>query len=547
MAGTRRRGRIAALATAFAIATVAGALALADRPARAQEAVGPNIIVVMSDDQAPGMMRALPTVQRELGTRGTTFTNAFASYPLCCPARATLLTGEYAHNHGTLGNNPLSGGGYQALREPGKTLASWLQANGYNTAFAGKWLNGLRSPHAAPRGWDQWSGLIGEGGDGLSSYYDFDIFEPDGKPRHYDERTRDYQTDVLTRDYALPYVDAQAFEPGPFFLWLAYHPPHSGVGRNDLAGRRCSEGPPDERGSKQGAIPPARYARRYINARVPRSPSFNEQDVSDKPKLVARRPRLSERDLETIDRDYRCGLAAVKALDDGVGDIIAELRATGQLANTLLIFLTDQGVMAGEHRIKRGKNRPYEEAIGIPLLIRGPGVVAGGVVDAPVVNADLAPTILQFAGATVPDGLARPIDGTSLATPLAGGPADPNRAIPIEGRDNTERSRHGFKVRSYVGVRTARYAYFEYHRANYATQDDGIAAPIGAGRRTERERSDLVRDPNQLRNLARDPGYGFARAQLAALTERLARCEGAECVVSGAISGPRRPRTLRRP
>ena len=543
MAGVRRRGRTSALAVTLALGATAGAL-VGGAPAQIPEPPGPNVIVIMSDDQGPGMMRALPTVQRELGDRGATFTNAFATFPLCCPARASLLTGEYAHNHGTLGNNPLSGGGYQALLEPGKNLARWLQANGYATAFAGKWLNGLRSPKAAPRGWDEWSGLIGEGGDGLSSYYDFDVFEPDGTPRHYGDAPRDYQTDVLTREYALPFIDAQWTDPRPFFMWLAYHPPHSGVGRNDVAGRRCSDGPPDERGSKQSAIPPKRYARRYIQAEVPRRPSFNERDISDKPKLVARRPPLSERDLETIDRDYRCGLAALKALDDGVGEIIAELRATGQLDDTVLIFLTDQGVMAGEHRIKRGKNRPYEEAIGIPLLIRGPGVVPGAVVDAPVANIDVAPTILDFAGAEVPPELARPIDGTSLTTTLAGGPADPDRAILIEGRDNTARSRHGYKVQSYVGVRTARYAYVEYHRANYATRDEGIAAPIGGGRRTERELYDLVRDPNQLRNLARDPDYSFARTELAALVDRLERCEGAECAVSSAVSAPRRLRTL---
>jgi arylsulfatase A-like enzyme len=526
------------LAVALALAVVGGALALAQRPARGQAPAPPNFIVIMSDDQAPGMMRALPTVTRELGDRGTRFTNAFATYPLCCPARATLLTGEYAHNHGTLGNNPLSGGGYQALHEPGKNLARWLQANGYATAFAGKWLNGLRSPRAAPRGWDEWSGLIGEGGDGLSSYYDYDIFEPGGKPHRYGDRPADYQTDVLTRDYALPFIDAQAVDPRPFFMWLAYHPPHSGVGRNDVAGRRCSDGPPDERGSKQSAIPPKRYARSYARAEVPMRPSFDERDVSDKPKLVSRRPPLSKQDVETIDRDYRCGLAALRALDDGVGEIIDELRATRQLSNTVLIFLTDQGVMSGEHRIKRGKNRPYEEAIGIPLLIRGPGVFRGGVIDAPVANADVAPTVLDLAGATVPPNLARPIDGTSLRAQLGGAPADPNRVIPIEGRDNTERSRHGYKVISYVGVRTSRYAYFEYHRANLKTRQAGIEAPIGAGRRTEREFYDLVRDPYELRNLARDPRYRFARNELSLLAARLERCEGADCLVGEEISAP---------
>jgi arylsulfatase A-like enzyme len=524
----------------LALVALSAGLVFGDPPARAGDATGPNFIIVMSDDQGPEMMRALPAINREFGARGTTFTNAFASYPLCCPARATLLTGEYAHNHGTLGNNPLSGGGYRALLDPERNLAAWLQADGYDTAFAGKWLNGLRSPRAAPPGWDQWSGLVGEGGDGLSSFYDYDIFEADGTPRHYGTSPADYQTDALTRDYALPYIDAQAVEPGPFFLWLAYHPPHSGVGRDDFAGRRCSDGPPADRTSKQSAIPPPRYARRYLNTPVPHPPSFDERDVSDKPKFVRRRPPLSDKDLETIDRDYRCGLAALRALDDGVGEIVDRLRSTGQLADTMLIFLTDQGVMAGEHRIKRGKNRPYEEAIDIPLLIRGPSVIPGGVIAAPVANADLAPTILAYAGAAIPPELARPIDGTSLTVPLAGGPADPGRAVLIEGRDNVAGSRHGYKVRSYVGVRTERYAYFEYRRASYASRADGIAAPIGAGRTTELELYDLVRDPSQLRNLARDPAYATTRAELADLVARLEHCSGPSCVVSEAVTQPRR-------
>ena len=176
---------------------------------------------------------------------------------------------------------------------------------------------------------------------------------------------------------------------------------------------------------------------------MPRPPSFDERDVSDKPKFVRRRPPLSREDLTQIERDYRCGLAALLALDDAVGRIVSRLEATGQLANTVLIFLTDQGVMAGEHRIKRGKNRPYEEAIRVPLLMRGPSIAAGAQVEAPVANADLAPTMLEIAGAPIPPELARPIDGVSLASVLSGAPDDRRRAVPIEGRDNVSGSRRG--------------------------------------------------------------------------------------------------------
>ena len=134
----------------------------------------------MTDDQGAETMRALPAVQRLLGDAGVTFENAFASYPLCCPSRATFLTGQYAHNHGTKGNTRGSGGAYQSLEDPERNLAAWLDAAGYDTAFVGKWLNGLRSPRVAPPGWDLWAGLVGAGGEGSSSYYDFDVFEGAG-------------------------------------------------------------------------------------------------------------------------------------------------------------------------------------------------------------------------------------------------------------------------------------------------------------------------------------------------------------------------------
>lgn len=523
---------------ALGLTALVAALAGGSSTAGAEE-VRPNFVVIMSDDHGPGMDRALPAVERRLAGRGTSFSSAIATYPLCCPARATLLTGQYAHNHGVKGNNAHGGGGWQALADPKRNLAAWLQSGGYDTGFAGKWLNGLRTPNKAPFGWDEWSGLVGEGGDGLSSYYDYDIFEPDGTPRHFGTDAADYQTDALTRDYALPFIAAHATAAEPFFLWVAYHPPHYGLGRNDPAGKRCSTGPPGKRDGAQSAIPPPRYATRFAAARPPRPPSFDERDVSDKPASVRRRPPLDDADLARVERDHSCGLAALRALDDSVASIIDELRATGQLERTVLVFTADHGVMAGEHRIVRGKNKPYEEALQIPLVVRGPGVGVGRKVTAPVANADIAPTILELAGVTMPAELARPVDGQSLVPALTGGEAA-DRAIPIEGRENTARARRGFKVRSYVGVRTARYAYVEYRRARFDTEAAANAAPLGAGRTTERELYDLSRDPYELRSLARDPAHARTRAALAQLTRALQRCSAAECLLAGDVPGPSR-------
>jgi N-acetylglucosamine-6-sulfatase len=532
----RRLSPLIALVTTLAVIALGVAGSASGQFVRAER---PNVVVVMTDDQGPGMMKALPSVTRLIARPGATFKQAIATYPLCCPSRASFLTGQYAHNHGTLGNGPRSGGGYQALTEPRRTLASWLQASGYETAFIGKWLNGLRTPRVAPPGWTRWHGLVGAGGEGLSSFYDYDVFEPDGTPRHFGDTAADYQTDALTREYALPLIAEQSVTPGPFFLWLGYHPPHDGLGRDDAAGRRCSLGRPDARGGRQSAIPPPRYGRRFLATAVPHPPSFDERDLSDKPAFLRRRHPLDRLDREIIALNYRCGLAALLAVDDSIRAIVQALQATGQLDNTLLVFTTDQGAFAGQHRIRTGKNRPYEEALRVPLYMRGPGIDPGSVLSGPVGNIDVAPTILELTGAAMPPDLARVIDGVSLVPELTEAADAHDRVMLIEGRGNVARARRSFAVRSYVGVRTDRYAYVEHRRASSPTASAGVELEIGAGRTTDVELYDLDRDPYELRSAHRDPSYSGVRRILARLVDRLDRCAGAGCAVEEPVLAPR--------
>jgi N-acetylglucosamine-6-sulfatase len=530
-----------ALAAAMSCAgVVLIALAAGDGDAAAQSSgERQSFVVVMSDDQGPETMRALPSIERLLGGQGVTFENAFASYPLCCPSRATFLTGQYAHNHGAKGNTRGSGGAYQSLIDPERNLAAWLGAAGYDTAFVGKWLNGLRSPRRPPPGWDMWAGLVGAGGEGLSSYYDFDVFTAPGESRHFGSAAHDYQTDALTREYALPFIAEHAADPDPFLLWLSVHPPHDGLGRPDPAGRRCSRGAPHERGGGQSAIPPPRYAARFARARAPRPASYNELDLSDKPGFLSRREPLDKGVEEKIERGYGCGLAALLSVDDAVADIVAELRRVERLDSTTIVFTSDQGVLNGEHRL-RGKNLPYEEAIRVPLLVRSPAGLAGRTVSDPVVNADLAPTILDLAGVGVAPELARPPDGISLRGAMQGGESLADRAVLIEGRKEGVRSRRGLKVRSYIGVRTARYTYVEHRRARVASRAESMALGIGAGRTTDRELYDLERDPYQLRSRHGDAAYAGARRVLERLLTSLEDCSATECAVAAPVPGPSR-------
>ena len=448
----------------------------------------------MTDDQGPGMMRALPSVRRLLGGSGVTFKNAFASYPLCCPSRATFLTGQYAHNHGAKGNTRGSGGAYQSLIDPERNLAAWLDAAGYDTAFAGKWLNGLRSPREPPPGWDEWTGLVGAGGEGLSSYYDFDVFAGPGTSRHFGSAAPDYQTDALTREYALPFVAAHATDPNPFFLWLSLHPPHDGLGRLDAAGRRCSQGRPDQRGGGQSAIPPARYASRFMRARVPRPPVRRARPLRQAG--LRRQARPIDEDAGE-DRPRLSLRARGAALGRRRGRRPrGRARSAGRLESTTIVFTADQGILAGEHRLL-GKNLPYEEAIRVPLVVRSPGVRAGTVNAEPVVNADLAPTILDLAGVGVPDELARVLDGVSLRAAMQGDESWPGERSCS--RAARRRCRHAVDSRcvptSACGPRATPTSSTGARVANRA---EGIELEIGAGRTTDIELYDLRRDPYQL-------------------------------------------------
>jgi arylsulfatase A-like enzyme len=218
---------------------------------------------------------------------------------------------------------------------------------------------------------------------------------------------------------------------------------------------------------------------------------------------------------------------------------VAELRRAGRLESTTIVFTADQGVLAGEHRL-RGKNLPYEEAIRVPLVIRSPGLAAGAVNADPVVNADLAPTILDLAGVGVPDQLARVIDGVSLRGAMQGDESLTRRAVLLEGRKEGVRARRGLRVRSYVGVRTARYTYVEHRRARVASRAEGIDLEIGAGRTTDIELYDLRRDPYQLVSRHSEAAYAAARRELAGLVDRLEHCAGADCAVTTTVPRPGR-------
>jgi arylsulfatase A-like enzyme len=473
---------IAALATAALSSGAAGAA-----PADAR----PNVVVVETDDQTAASMWAMPTVRRLLADRGVTFDNSFVSYPLCCPSRATFLTGQYAHNHGVFDNRPPRGG-YVKLRGE-STLPVWLRESGYRTIHVGKYLNGYgrRDPTEIPPGWTDWHGLIGPT---TYHYYGFKIND-NGHPRRFARRPSNYQTDVLTRK-AVSLIGRASGDRKPFFMWAAFLAPHFSYDNP-----RSPDGIPSP-------VPAPRDRGSFAAEPLPIGPSFDEADVSDKPSTVRQYPLLTESQRAGIEENYRRELEALQAVDRGVGRIVRALREGGELDNTVLAFTSDNGYFHGEHRIPFGKTLPYEPSVRVPLVIRGPGLPQGAHRKRPVSNQDLAPTILDAAGARA--GIVQ--DGLSLM-PLA---RHPGRLVP---RDLLFEGYYPFggPVR-FAGIRTEDWFYAEYTNG-------------------ERELYDLTADPDEMTSLSGDPAYETVETDLANRLAVLRNCRGVTCLQRQPRSG----------
>jgi arylsulfatase A-like enzyme len=247
---------------------------------------------------------------------------------------------------------------------------------------------------------------------------------------------------------------------------------------------------------------------------------------------------LSKGAVRDLTEKYRCELASLLAVDRAVAEIDAALDAAHLSSRTYVIYTSDNGYMHGEHRIRAEKVQPYEEALKVPLVIRGPAIPAGTRITDPVANVDLAPTILELAEVTPPPLFDRPTDGRSLA-PYTYGRGDPERAILIESKRPPRRTAAGtFAAPSWVGVRTHRYTYVEHYRAEVPSLEQGFGLPIGAGALTDMELYDLQLDPRELRSRHADPAYAVTRAALAGALAQLRSCAAATCRLDVSVPPP---------
>lgn len=442
----------------------------------------PNIIVIMTDDQRIDQLAFMPQLQHWLVQGGLSFGRFFVTTGTCCPSRASFLRGQYAHNHQTLNNLPPAGSflHFRDLGNEASTLATWLQGAGYRTALFGKYLNrypGYPNPDLTyvPPGWTDWFGVFTPT-EGNPSYVDY-YANDNGFVEFHGDGPGEYLTDVLSSK-AITFIRQSQFLGEPFFLYVAPYAPHT------------------------PATPAPRDVGALSGVGVPRTPAFDEADVSDKWQGVQQLLPLTAEQVQSLDALYQAQLETLLSVDDMVNVIHLTLAETESLDNTYVFFTSDNGLEMGEHRLVSAKEVPYEETIRQPLIVWGPGVPAGGNVSSIALNIDVAPTIAELAGVPAPAF----VDGRSLVSWLRGQTPPWRHAFAEEVWDETEVTS---PRTSFEQIRTDDYSYTEFF--------DG-----------ERELYDLRVDPYELQNINAGAPSSLTN-QLSTWLHELRGCQGASC------------------
>ncbi len=527
----RRRSWILALAGAM-VTPLAMVATDAPAPTSAEAAGSPqraNVVLITVDDMRADELRFMPRTTRLLGEQGVTFANSLSPNPLCCPARASLLGGQYTHNHRVFSNDlPYA---FSAFDDR-STLATWLRDAGYETVMLGKYLNGYgkwsefgeddgTSLDYVPPGWTQWRAAVAglpkthpDHGD-VYDYLDITLSD-DG--RGFTNYEGQYQTTVLG-NLSVDVISAQARSPKPFFLYASYMAPHTGRPPEpddpepvlDRNGRSVRFGTPAR---------PARFRGIFDDSiRAAPGASWHDPDISDKPEYLRSLPLINDAERAALLELARQRAESLAVVDRQVERTVNALAATGELDQTLLVFTSDNGYFLGEQGIRQGKILPHDPSLRTPLVIRGPDIPAGEVRYDPFLTIDVAPTIASLADVSP----TAPVDGVSMLEVARSGDLGWKRAVLTETgprgavRDTDESGRPldvedpgPTDVRWAIGIRTDRYLYVDL-----ATKEE--------------ELYDMATDPDQYHNLAADPAHADLLAMMRDQLRLMRACDAAAC------------------
>ncbi|XP_013388966.1 N-acetylglucosamine-6-sulfatase-like [Lingula anatina] len=354
----------------------------------------PNIVFILTDDQDTviGGETPITKTKRLIGDEGIIFRNMFATSPLCCPSRSSILTGNYVHNHGAVNNSVDGNCSSPTWQNQSETRAfiTYLKKQKYTTFFAGKYLNQYGKPETGgpehiPPGWDWWNGLVGN-----SKYYNYHLSVNGTVENHRDNYQNDYFTDIINKR-AEEFLQLQSPDSGPFFMMLstpACHAPFT---------------------------PAPQYNNSFNDTKAPRNGSFNVYG-KDKHWLIrqAKSP-LSDDAIATIDNVFRNRWRTLLSVDDMVENVINLLTQRKLLDNTYVFYSSDNGYHLGQFSLPQDKRQLYEFDVRVPLMVRGPGIKAGQLREEIILNIDLAPTFIALSAQTAPSQM----DGMSFHNLLA--------------------------------------------------------------------------------------------------------------------------------
>jgi arylsulfatase A-like enzyme len=403
----------------------------------------PNFLIIITDDQRFDTMQYMPNTQKLIFDEGVTFSSGFITTPFCCPSRSSILTGMYAHNHYVHVNE-------DKLNFP--TVIEDLHKNGYYTGLVGKYLNSWKGE---PRPeFDYWVSFFGGT---VPSYYD-----PDLNINGTWEKKTGYIT-YLFKDYVIDFLGKATNQRKPFILFFTPNAPHAPF------------------------TPLKEDKGLYQDLPSFRPPNYNEEDVSDKPKSITGKALFTEEDVKTIDTTRRRQILTLTSLDRSIGEIMNKLKETGELDNTVVIFISDNGIHWGEHRLS-GKSSAYEESIKVPFAMRYPALIPTPYTENKLVaNIDIAPTIYELSETRPPDN----VDGLSLVNLFKGGDNWRSHLLLEAWPDRGH----------WTAIRTDSCIYIE-------TDNDAS------------EFYDLTVDPYELTNMIKDPQYQSLISDLKAYLEK---------------------------
>lgn len=479
----------------------------------------PNVVLILTDDLDMSLVDYMPNVTRLIRDQGAEMTSFYVEQSSCCPSRASILSGLYAHNHGVIGN-AWPEGGYERWRETEQdnALPVWLEAAGYRNAMLGKYFNEYPYPPGSrpsdaekaqlrsfvPPGWQSWASPV-QGNAYAQEHYKLNV---DGQ---VDDVFRDDYLDSWLGDRALSLVkgaDGFDFAGGGQFLYYASYSPHTPYAY------------------------PGRLKNAFADAKYPRTPDFNEADVSDKFGLTRTRRPLTKAEIATIDETFRKRIRSVQVLDENVARLVQALDEQGALDNTYLIFTSDNGYIMGNHRREIGKYNQFQGTVRVPFYVRGPGIAPGSTFDDVAGNIDIAPTIAEITGATAPAD----VDGVSLLSRLQGGP-ELTRRYMLLGRALTPTN-----TTAANGLEEAPETFVEDDRSSRLNDFTGVTNGryklIRYTHLPREELYDLKKDPYELDNLlangqasyrSMSPAGQEAVETLRAALDRLVDCSGVTC------------------